>query len=107
MPTNGVVTDAHFVEGYWRMNVGYEWYAQSTCDTILALRPQPTINIIEGIRGRALFPCFCPMSYPMRPSLTLLEERLTVPPAPRAAEPRAPPERYRGLATRAGTLTEA
>ncbi|MFH1006429.1 MAG: DUF362 domain-containing protein [Candidatus Latescibacterota bacterium] len=42
----------HDREGYWRMNVGYEWYAQRTCDTILALKPQPTMNIIEGIRGR-------------------------------------------------------
>ena len=44
--------EKHEREGYWRMNFGYEWYAQRTCDTILALRPQPTINIIEGIRGR-------------------------------------------------------
>lgn len=54
--------------------------------------------------GNGIFPMHW---YPMRPSVALLEERLTVPLAPRAAEPRAPPERYRGLATRAGTLNEA
>jgi len=46
------LSEKHEREGYWRMNVGYERYAQRTCDTILAFRPQPTINIIEGIRGR-------------------------------------------------------
>ncbi|MEW6753652.1 MAG: DUF362 domain-containing protein [Candidatus Latescibacterota bacterium] len=44
--------DRHEREGYWRMNPGYEIYAQRTCDTVLALRPQPAINIVEGIRGR-------------------------------------------------------
>ncbi|MBI2914825.1 MAG: DUF362 domain-containing protein [Firmicutes bacterium] len=44
--------ERHEREGYWRMNVQYELFAQRTCDTILAMRPQPSINIIEGIRGR-------------------------------------------------------